>query len=107
MGDRKKKDDENAARDQRIWPSITTTTSEFSKKHNLSIMSLNARSINNKFQKIRDAVHNIDPGILCIQETWGQNEGTDYSIKGYHKPVFKVRPSTNMNAGGGEGLQYG
>ena len=64
-------------------------------------MSLNARSINNKFQKIRDIVHDLAPSILCIQETWGKNSTTDYSIKGFHKPVFKVRNSQGMNAGGG------
>ena len=41
-------------------------------------MSLNAQSINNKFQKIRDATHKIAPVALCIQETWGKNKTTDY-----------------------------
>ena len=64
-------------------------------------MSLNARSINNKFQKIRDIVHDFAPSALCIQETWGKNSTTDYSIKGFHKPSFKVRNAQVMNAGGG------
>ena len=64
-------------------------------------MSLNARSVNNKFKKIREAVHKIDPSILCIQETWGQNSSTDYSIKGFHKPIMIVRKSKGMNVGGG------
>ena len=74
---------------------------EYKNKHELLIMSLNARSINNKFQTIRDILHDLDPSVLCIQETWGKNSTTDYSIKGFHKPIFKVRNAQGMNAGGG------
>ena len=85
----------------RTNPTLRTSTDEFKPKNNLTVMSLNARSMNNKFQKIRDAVHSIKPTILCLQETWGKNESTDYSIKGYHKPIFAVRKSHHMNSGGG------
>ena len=78
-----------------------STLYDFQGGGKFSIMSLNARSVNNKFQKIRDAVHKIDPSVLCIQETWGQNSSTDYSIKGFHKPIMSVRKSKGMNAGGG------
>ena len=74
---------------------------QFQASNKLSIMSLNAQSINNKFQKIRDATHKIAPVALCIQETWGKNKTTDYSIRGYHKPEFVVRKGESMNLGGG------
>ena len=66
------------------------------------LLSFNAQSINNKFQSIRDLVHKCDPIALCIQETWGRNPMTDYSIKGYHKPDIQARKGT-MNAGRGVG----
>ena len=93
--------------------SMSITLDEYQITNKFTVMSLNARSINNKFQNIRDAVHRVDPAVLCIQETWGKNELTDYSIKNYHKPIFKTRHEFNMNAGGGvaiwvkESLQYG
>ena len=74
---------------------------DFKKGRNFTIMSLNARSINNKFKQLRDTMHTIDPGVLCIQETWGKNDSTDYSITGYHPPIFQVRKSKNMSVGGG------
>ena len=64
-------------------------------------MSLNARSVNDKFQKIKVIAHDLTPSFLCIQETWGKNSTADYSIKGFHKPIFKVRNSQGMNARGG------
>ena len=33
---------------------------------------MNAQSINNKFQKIRDLMEQIQPIVLAIQETWGK-----------------------------------
>ena len=59
--------------------------------------------MNNKFQKIRDLTQSIKPVCLAIQETWGKNNTTDYSIRGYHKPDISTRKGT-MNAGGGVGL---
>ena len=85
----------------RISKTYVTTQDEYKNTHELLRMSLNARSINSKFQKIRDIVHDLAPSVLCIQETWGKNSTTDYSIKGFHKPVFQVRNSKGMNAGGG------
>ena len=74
---------------------------DFKPGRQLKIISFNARSINNKFLGIRNATHKIDPEFLCIQETWGRNANTDYSVRGYHAPVFKTRKYNNMNAGGG------
>ena len=45
---------------------------QYQASNKLSIMSLNAQSINDKFQQIRDATHKISPVVLCIQETWGK-----------------------------------
>ena len=41
------------------------------KNDKFKIASFNARSINNKFQNIRDMTHKTSPVVLCIQETWG------------------------------------
>ena len=41
--------------------------------------------------------------VLAIQETWGKNVSTDYSIRGYSKPDIVAR-NGNMNAGGGGGI---
>ena len=75
----------------------------FMATENNKILSFNAQSMNNKFQKIRDATQKIKPICLAIQETWGKNQSTDYSIRGYHKPEIVTRKG-NMNAGGGVGL---
>ena len=70
----------------------------------LSILSLNAQSINNKLQKIRDLTHTCKPTIVAIQETWGKNSLTDYSIKGFHPPAIHPRKGDTMNLGGGVGI---
>ena len=71
---------------------------------NMTILSGNVRSINNKFQDIRDITHKIMPSVLCLQEIWGVNASTDYSIRHYHKPSLKSRIGTSMNIGGGIGF---
>ena len=68
---------------------------DMSKDPTFKILSFNAQSINNKFQKIRD----VTQTLLCVLETWGKNPITDYSIKGYHKPENRCRKG-NMNSGG-------
>ena len=45
----------------------------------LSIRSMNAQSINNKLQKIRDLTHTCKPTVVAIQETWGRNSLTAVS----------------------------
>ena len=56
------------------------TPNELSRTNNLTILSGNVRSINNKFQEIRDLTHTTSPSVLCLQEIWGVNKITDYSI---------------------------
>ena len=68
---------------------------------NFGLLFLNAQSMNNKFQKIRDLTHKCSPAILCLQETWGKNSLTDYSIRGYHPPIILTRQGESMNLGGG------
>ena len=65
---------------------------------------MNAQSISNKLQKIRDLTHTCKPTIVAIQETWGRNSLTDYSIKGFHPPVIQPRKGDSMNIGGGVGI---
>ena len=79
------------------------TVDEIKSTNAIRILSFNAQSMNNKFQKIRDVTQAIKPTVLAIQETWGKNESTDYSIRGYHKPHTTARKGT-MNAGGGVGI---
>ena len=55
----------------------------------LKMILFNAKSINNEFHKIRDAVHSGQTAIIYIQETWSKNEMTNYFIKGYHKPEIR------------------
>ena len=68
------------------------------------ILSLNAQSMNNKFQDLRDLVNTTKASVLAIQETWGRNPTTDYSIRGFHRPEFQLRTGEGMNLGGGTGL---
>ena len=69
-----------------------------------SVLSINVHSINNKFQKIRDLTHRPVQSILCLQETWGFNPLTDYSIRGYHAPYIRTRSGEGINLGGGVGI---
>ena len=74
-------------------------------KGTLATLSINLQSINNKFQGLRDLVHNVDPTVICTQEIWKANPGTDYSIRGFGKPLLRTRHtmgSTRM--GGGVGI---
>ena len=86
-----------------LIPSRQILISDLKKSQEHKILSLNAQSMNNKFQKIRDMVQLCNPTALYIQETWGRNPTTDYSIRGYHKPEIKTREG-NMNSGGGVGV---
>ena len=42
------------------------------KTDSFTVVSMNVRSMSNKFQKIRDVTHKISFTILCLQETWGK-----------------------------------
>ena len=70
----------------------------------LKILSINAQSMNNKFQDLRDLANSTKATVMAIQETWGKNPTTDYSIRGFHRPEFKLRTGEGMNLGGGVGL---
>ena len=74
------------------------------KTNNVTIMSANVQSMNNKFQEIRDITHEVSPTLLCLQEVWGRNDTKDYSIKHYHKPLILTRKGDSMNLGGGVGI---
>ena len=52
-------------------------------------MSLNGRSINIKFQDIRDASHIMSLAALCIQETWGKIQGLTTQSKGTTSQFLK------------------
>jgi hypothetical protein len=93
--------DDSSGKPSGLVESIYVTPAEMGKTEKLRIVSLNARSINNKWQQIRDLVHNASPTILCIQETWGKRPQVDYSIKGFQRPEFSVRQGEGMNLGGG------
>ena len=99
-------DEDNEVRDTDLifHDSKYVTPSDVKRNNDFTIMSVNVQSMNNKFQQIRDVTHEIDPSILCLQETWGKNDVKDYSIKFYHKPHIITRPGTGMNLGGGVGI---
>lgn len=89
----------------RIVPSKLLKPEDTMVNNLFSILSINSRSICNKFSAIRDLTQQITPSILCIQETWNTNNSTDYSIRGYHKPILCTRSSMGSTRnGGGVGL---
>ena len=97
-------DEAELARPSNLIDSTVIPLSRVKTGNKITILSFNARSINNKFDKIRYLVNTVDPTFFLVQETWGKNAQTDYSVHNYQKPEFKVRHSDKMNAGGGEGL---
>ena len=60
--------------------------------------------MNNKLRRLRDIAHKSGTSIFVIQETWGRNPTTDYSIKGFHVLLPAVRPGKGLNLCGGVGL---
>ena len=96
-------DEENGTTPINLRLSKYLAVDEIKSSDNIRILSFNAQSMNNKFQKIRDITQHIKPIAVAIQETWGKNHTTDYSIRGYHKPDICTRKG-NMNAGGGVGI---
>ena len=97
MDRRKEEDDE-------VLPSLTPSQyvgSHVSDQNQFSVVSLNVQSMNNKFDAIRTLAYSTGATILACQEIWGHNPTTDYSIKGFHKPVIKAREGNGMNLGGG------
>ena len=49
-------------------------------KNIFRVLSLNVQSMNNKFDAIRAIADSTGTSILAIQEVWGQNKTTGYSI---------------------------
>jgi hypothetical protein len=70
-----------------------------------SVLSINIQSLNNKMDRLRDLVHTIDPMVVCVQEIWKLNSSTDYSIRGYQKPLMTTRKMMGSDkSGGGVGI---
>ena len=66
------------------------------KSENFTVLFANVQSMNNKFQEIRDITHSVSPSVLCLQETWGKNSATDYSIRMYHQPHICTLPGAGI-----------
>ena len=96
-------DDDDLIIPSRRVPS-TYVGSNCSDKKQFRVMSLNVQSMNNKFDAIRLLAETTGAPILALQETWGRNPTTEYSIKGYHRPEIITRKGEGMNLGGGVGL---
>ena len=97
------KEEEEEDRPVNFRESRLLTVDQIKLSKSTKILSFNAQSMNNKFQKIRDITQTVKPTVLALQETWGKNSSTDYSIRGYSKPDIVARKG-NMNAGGGVGI---
>ena len=97
------KEEEEEERPVNFRESRLLTVDQIKVSKSTRVLSFNAQSMNNKFQKIRDITQTIKPTVLALQETWGKNSSTDYSIRGYSKPDIVAR-NGNMNAGGGVGI---
>ena len=75
------------------------------KRDELSVLSLNIRSLNSNFHKIRDEQNNLNAfDIICLCET---NIDPDaimdpgfYNLEGFHPPILQ-RPTRDSGKGGG------
>ena len=93
--------DKNEEPDEPKQPPSLYVGYDSNDKNIFRVLSLNVQSMNNKFDAIRAIADSTGTSILAIQEVWGQNPTTGYSIKGYHKPEIITRKTGGMNAGGG------
>ena len=75
------KEEEEEERPVNFRGSKLLTVDQIKLSKSTRILSFNAQSMNNKFQKIRDITQTLKPTVLAIQETWGKNSSTDYSIR--------------------------
>ena len=66
-----------------------------------SILSINTQSLNKKMDRLRDLVHHVKPLVVCTQELWKLNPTTDYSIRGYQRPILTTRQSMGSDKSGG------
>ena len=76
-------------------------------KNNLTILSLNIRSLPNKVAKLANLLSQIDtiPTIINLQEIWSSNG--NLTLEGYSKLEYYSRDSLelpNPNCGGGVGI---
>ena len=76
----------------------------------MSIVSMNVRSIINKWNDICNFLGNSNFQIdfLTVQEIWNIPPNYDTTIDGYHPLVFKTRDNSGLSAniGGGSGDIY-
>ena len=73
-------------------------------KNNLTILSLNIRSLPNKVSKLTNLLSQVSllPSIISLQEIWGSRG--NFSLEGYSKLEYYSRDSLdtpNPNCGGG------
>jgi exonuclease III len=71
------------------------------------LLSLNIQSLPSKFNEFEDMISllaesDVNPDIICLQETWQVYDQSMYVLQGYHPPLFKLR--NNNTQGGGVGI---
>ena len=77
-----------------------------------SSMSLNIRSLANKFDELKDFINDINNDtfkfdIICIQEIWSIPFHFNLNINGYKPLISRLRQAkdiNNRNLGGGIGI---
>ena len=77
----------------------------------MSILSLNIRSLPNKWSHFEDFVSNVNStkfklSVIGLSEIWNIPFNLNFKLPGYKPLVYKIRDSlgVNNNAGGGVGL---
>ena len=82
-------------------------SSSWNFKNNLTVLSLNIRSLTNKISHLSNILSHLDapPTIICLQEIWGTHG--NLNLEGYNKLEYYSRDSIgipNPNCGGGVGI---
>jgi exonuclease III len=82
-------------------------TDRYANIGNISIISINIQSLQSKFAEFSEFIDNLcskncNPDIIALQELWHLHDPDIFSLKGYHKLLFKSRG--NLTQGGGVGL---
>lgn len=80
-------------------------------KNQLSFLSLNIRSLPNKFSELTELMQELNSNmfkfsIIALQEIWNVPTGFSFSLPGYKPMMFSIRDKSgaNANAGGGVGI---